>query len=102
MAREEGRSMVLGCSALKRSYRDAITSGLRNDVLLVHLAGTPELIRERMEARQHFMPPSNLESQIETLEPPDADERALVLDVRDPPEALADAIVRELRTREAR
>jgi gluconokinase len=98
-ARTAGRSIVLGCSALKRAYRDMIAGGQHDDVLLVHLVGEPELIGRRMEAREHFMPPSNLGSQFDALEPPDEDERALVLDVRKPPAALADAVVREVRAR---
>jgi gluconokinase len=100
-AREARRSIVLGCSGLKRSYRDTLTGGRRDDVLLVHLTGEPELIRARMEGREHFMPPSNLTSQLETLEPPGEDEQALVLDVRKPPEALASVIVEELQARQA-
>jgi len=101
-AREGGHSIVLGCSALKRAYRDAILDRRRDDVLLVHLAGTAPLIHERMEARQHFMSPATLESQFAALEPPQASEQPLVLDIRQQPEALAAAVLDELQARSER
>ncbi len=66
-----GGNAVLACSALKRRYRDALRSGIR-DIRFVYLCGDPELIRARMQARSgHFMPGSLLDSQIATLEPPE-------------------------------
>src|SRR5262245_7845236 len=43
-AREEHRPLVLACSALRRAYRDTLTGGRRDDVLLVYLAGDEELL----------------------------------------------------------
>lgn len=85
-----GQRAIVSCSALKRRYRDVIASG-RPGVCLVHLAGTLAVIEARMAARRdHFMPLSLLKSQFEALEPPDADEHALVVDVaRTPEEILA-------------
>jgi carbohydrate kinase (thermoresistant glucokinase family) len=61
---------VLACSALKESYRRALTQGLA-DCRIVHLRGGIELIRARLQARRHrYMPASLLESQFATLEPP--------------------------------
>ena len=81
--------LVIGCSALRRSYRDRIRAGAGGPVAFVHLTGSPALIAARMAARQgHFMPPALLDSQLATLEPPDADETALTLDVATTPEAL--------------
>jgi carbohydrate kinase (thermoresistant glucokinase family) len=83
-----GESAVFACSALKRSYRDilrAASSALR----IVHLSGGEALIRGRLEARRgHFMPPSLLPSQFRTLEPPDPDERAVVADIGQSPDAI--------------
>jgi carbohydrate kinase (thermoresistant glucokinase family) len=54
--RARGESVVLTCSALKRSYRDVII-GDRPGVTLVYLKGSYDLIRRRMTARhEHFMP----------------------------------------------
>src|SRR5215469_208325 len=54
--RERRECVVMTCSALKRAYRDIII-GDRNDVTLVYLKGSRELIRQRMVRREgHFMP----------------------------------------------
>jgi len=80
---------VIGCSALKRAYRDRLRGhapGLR----VIHPHGEMALIAARQGARQgHFMPPSLMESQYATLEPCMPDEDALVLDVRQAPAVLA-------------
>ena len=92
---DEGRPAVVGCSALKRSYRDILRGG-REGVRFVHLNADPEVIRQRMAARRdHFMPVTLLPSQLATLEPPDADE-AIVVDVAQPPEAIVAEILRRL------
>ncbi len=90
--------LVVGCSALKRRYRDWIRDGAGGPVTFVHLAGSRTLIAERMKARTgHFMPPSLLDSQFAALEPPDADERAVALDIDAPIGVLTERIVVGLR-----
>lgn len=59
---------VLACSALKQSYRDLLNQF--GGVTFIHLTGSKELITQRMEARDHFMPPELLKSQFTTLEAP--------------------------------
>ena len=55
-----GGHPIIACSALKRAYRDILVDG-RNDVRLVFLEGTPELIARRLAERKgHFMPPELL------------------------------------------
>ncbi|NJL29683.1 MAG: gluconokinase [Thermoanaerobaculia bacterium] len=67
----EGRSGVLACSALRRSYRDVLGVG-RPEIHLVHLYGEPALLAARLRWREgHFMPAALLASQLATLEPPD-------------------------------
>jgi gluconokinase len=62
---------VLACSALKQSYRDRIRGDDSQETLsFVYLKGSKELIRQRMEQRDHFMPPALLDSQFNTLEEP--------------------------------
>jgi gluconokinase len=62
---------VLACSALKQSYRDRLRGDDSSETLaFVYLEGSKELIRQRMEARDHFMPPALLDSQFATLEKP--------------------------------
>jgi gluconokinase len=64
-----GRSVVVTCSALKRSYRDLLADG-HPSVWFAHVTADPDLIRERMEHRTgHYMPASLLDSQLATLEP---------------------------------
>lgn len=81
--------LVVSCSALKRSYRDLLrTAGER--IAFVYLAGGRTLLASRLESRRgHFMPLSLLDSQLQTLEPPDADERAITLDISLPAPRLA-------------
>ena len=75
---------VVTCSALKRRYRDIII-GNRRDVRLIYLAGSREVIGERLSARRgHFMPPSLLDSQFSALEPPAPDEDAIMVSVDAP------------------
>ncbi|MGI9478537.1 MAG: gluconokinase [Hyphomicrobiaceae bacterium] len=65
-----GGSVVVACSALKKSYRDRLARA-GSAVKFIHLDGDRELILERMHARaDHFMPPGLLDSQFATLEAP--------------------------------
>lgn len=92
----EGRSTIVTCSALKRSYRDLL-AGAEGRVRFVHLRVPPSELKERMEHREgHFMPPSLLPSQLATLEPLDAEEDGVVVDSRPTPELTLAAIVEAL------
>jgi beta-N-acetylhexosaminidase len=76
--------LVLACSALRRSYRDAIRAQAPDTVFL-HLHGTEEVLSQRLEGRSgHFMPPALLVSQLATLEPLAADEAGFVVDIAAP------------------
>jgi gluconokinase len=96
LAAAEGSGVVVSCSALKRAYRDqlrAAAPGLR----FLHLHGDRELIASRLQRRRgHYMPPSLLASQFETLEPPDAGEPDVLVW---PVDADAAAIVDALQAR---
>ncbi len=77
---------VIACSALKRSYRDALRDaapGMR----FVHLRADEALLASRMAVRReregHFMAPGMLASQLADLEPLDPDEEGLSIDVTD-------------------
>ena len=92
-AAARGHGVVVSCSALKRSYRDLLRQGAPA-LRLVYLHGTPTLLAERLAARSgHYMPASLLQSQLDTLEPPAADEGALELDIA----AGVDALVERTR-----
>ena len=71
----QGRSVVVACSALRRSYREALAKAARHPLTFVHLTIPPAILEARMTARrQHFMPASLLESQLKTLAPLEVDE----------------------------
>jgi len=88
--------VVLACSALKRSYRDALRRAAPR-LTLIHLSGSAALLAERVAARQdHYMPPSLLPSQLTLLEAPSEDERAITLDVAAPTGDLIATLLRTL------
>jgi len=85
----------IACSALKKSYRDLLRS-THPDLAFLFLTADPETLRERIAARHHtgthFMPPSLLDSQLDTLELP---ANAFQLDVSKPVSELVDTVLRE-------
>jgi gluconokinase len=91
---ERGENAVVTCSALKERYREAIVGDPRR-VKMVHLHGSPELLRARISKRVgHFMSPALLDSQLAALELP---VHALTLDVASSPKELVARIRQELR-----
>lgn len=85
---------VIGCSALKRSYRDIIRTAAGGPVTFLHLHGEKAVIAARMAAREgHFMPPALLDSQFAALELPDADEDAIIVDIDQAPDTIIAAFV---------
>ncbi len=96
LARAHASGLVIACSALKRSYREAILASAPH-ATFVYLEGTPKLLAERMGHREgHFMPPSLLGSQLATLEPLGVDEPGVTADIALQPDALLDQIMSEL------
>jgi gluconokinase len=92
--------VVAGCSALKRRYRDAIRRAVEEPVCFVHLAGSHDLIASRMNARMgHFMPPSLLTSQLAALEPPEADEASIAVDIGPPSAEVARQAAAAIRSK---
>ncbi|MYR57185.1 gluconokinase [Streptomyces sp. SID625] len=84
-----GLGGVVSSSALKRAYRDRLRAAAPG-VVFVHLTGDRELIEDRMAQRQgHFMPTALLDSQFATLQPLEADERGVAVDVSGSPEQIA-------------
>ena len=89
--------VIMGCSALKRAYRERIVQHAGGPVCFVHLSGSKALIAARMAARPgHFMPLALLDSQFATLEPPEPDENAFSVDIDQPMAVLISAIVAKL------
>jgi gluconokinase len=84
---------IIACSALKRSYRRALT--VAPEVQFVYLRVPPEEVRRRLLARTgHFMSASLIDSQIATLEEPmPTEHRVWSVDAAQSVEAVTDAIV---------
>lgn len=88
-AAANGRTLVIGCSALKRHYRDIIRSK-EPLTAFVHLHGNQELLAQRLLERPgHFMPASLLESQLDTLEMLEPGEHGRLFDISAPVDRVA-------------
>lgn len=71
--------VIIACSALRHIYRQHIITGVGGEVTFVYLAGTRDVIAQRIAMRKHpFMPAQLLDSQFQTLEPPTPDEAITV------------------------
>ncbi|PUB25008.1 gluconate kinase (SKI family) [Promicromonospora sp. AC04] len=91
----EGRSAVVPCSALRHSYRDLLETA--GDVRFVHLTGSYDLLRERIQGRAgHFMKPEMLDSQLAALEPLEDDEPGFAVDITPRPDQIVDEILHRL------
>lgn len=67
----KSKGAIIACSALKESYRKLLDKGMDGQLLFIHLEGSFELIKSRLDSRkEHFMTSSLLKSQFDTLEPP--------------------------------
>jgi gluconokinase len=91
---------VIGCSALKRKYRDFLRRD-RPQVWFLYLRVPHAELERRVETRHHrYMPASLLDSQLETLEEPRPDEpRAITLEACDRAEETVEAALHALRER---
>ena len=84
---------VLACSALKRSYRDVLSgrtaggrgeskansAGLTKHCAFVLLKASKDELQKRVGSRRdHYMPTSLIQSQLDTLEYPDKEEELTV------------------------
>ena len=89
-----GENAVLGCSALKRKYREHLR--VSSDVTLVFLHGDYALIEKQLRNRRgHFMNPALLRSQFADLEEPQRDESVLTIELGRTPQKL----VQEIKTK---
>lgn len=87
---EKDEPTVLACSALRAVHRNLLRVDRR--VHFVYLHAPREVVENRMRARDHFMPPTLLSSQLAVLEPP---QHALAVDATQE----VDVIVAEVRER---
>ena len=100
--RDHAGTIAIGCSALKRSYRDVSREAAGQKVCFLFLDGSRELIEKRMSERTgHFMPLSLLDSQFATLERPQADEDAVIISIDGDLASIIDQITSKLEELEA-
>ena len=97
------KGVILGCSALKKQYREILRSADSNykwgsyvsTVNFILLDAPTEVLNIRLNKRaaegSHFMPPSLLQSQLDLLEVDDS-EGILRVDATLSPESIIDAI----------
>ncbi len=94
--RDHPGQVLIGCSALKRSYRDRIRAAAAEPVAFLHLAGTRSVIAKRMAERKgHFMPLALLDTQFEALEPLHREEIGVSVSIDKP----LDRVVAEVERR---
>lgn len=99
LASGAGPGVVVACSALKRSYRDLLREHAPA-MFTVFARGDIDLIRERIEARDHeFMPLSLLRTQFDDLEELQDDEVGLTVDIGMSPEQVVESIITDTRLR---
>jgi carbohydrate kinase (thermoresistant glucokinase family) len=82
--------IVIACSALKRSYRDAIRR-VAPEARFIFLDGSRDVLEKRLQSRVgHFMPASLLDSQLATLEPLQVDESGVTVPIDISPEDIVE------------
>lgn len=87
------QNTILACSALKQAYRDMLGVDQKT-VRTVYLKGSYELLRKRVEERQHpYMDKNLLRSQLDTLEEP---REGLTVDISATSEIVVSAIIDHL------
>ena len=88
-----GESAIVGCSALKESYRKRLL--IDPQVKLVYLKGGKALMRKRLANRRgHYMKAGMVDSQFEALEEP---KNAVVIDAAHPAAKVVRDILAKLR-----
>jgi gluconokinase len=91
----ENQNAVLGCSALKSSYRKRLAEGI--DAKLIYLKGSYDFIEERLHSRKnHFADEHILAGQFRDLEEPTATE-ATIINIAPPPETIVGEIINRLK-----
>ena len=92
-ALQSHESIVVACSALKKSYRSTILAGAPT-TKFVHLSGSQQLIFARLSERSHpFMPIGLLDSQFQTLEHLDDTETGKVFEISKPVDQIVNEVI---------
>jgi gluconokinase len=91
-----GDSVVVTCSALKRSYRDLLREG-HPSVWFAQVTADPDVLRRRIGQRTgHYMPATLLDSQLAILEPLQDDEPGTRVCGDEPPHEVVDRLLATL------
>ena len=78
-------------------YRERLRREAGAPIFFVYLEGSKELLMRRMAARTgHFMPPSLLESQLQTLEVPSGEPAVVTVDIDDTLDGIVDSAISQL------
>src|ERR1700690_1351765 len=86
--KSDGQKVVLACSALKQTYRNVLTEGLKIEI--VFLRATPAQLHRNLASRSnHFACENLVPSQLATLEEPVG---AIVEDIGRPPKKIVEDI----------
>ena len=94
---QRSESLVVACSALKQRYRETLAGGVA--ITWVYLKGSEEIIRVRLQVRQHhYMTAEMLASQFADLEEPTD---AIVVDIAVTPDIAVRQILSALAPTEA-
>ncbi len=89
--KQKNRGAIIACSALKSSYRDILRKGMGRTMRFIHLEGSFDLIKSRMEKRtSHFMTAKLLESQFASLEFP---KEAITVSIAHSPDKILNEIL---------
>lgn len=90
---QRGEPVIIGCSALKKRYRDVLRQGAP-ELRILYLHGSRETLMERLMSRaSHFFHGEHmLDSQLEALEVPEATE-AIQIDIRCAPEEIVESCI---------
>ncbi|MCH2206385.1 MAG: gluconokinase [Lentisphaerales bacterium] len=86
---------VLACSSLRRIHRNLLRE--RNRVRFIYLHGEREVLLDRMNSRNHFMPSSLLDDQLETLQVPID---AMHVSISQAPDEIVKEILSEIQFKE--
>lgn len=98
-ALSHGKSPVLACSALKQVYREYLFRDFPNH-RLIYLDGSFDLIKGRMDSREHeYMTSDLLRSQFATLEEPTPRSELLTVSIALPPDEIVTTILEWLEIR---
>ena len=84
------KNIVVACSALKESYRQALIDGVDGEVDWFCLKGTFNLIKKRLDSREvHFFKSDLLDSQFNIIEYPDY---CKFIDITESPDVIVEKI----------